>query len=70
VQPLGLEEILESLDHGDMAIVNKKGLHRRASSDSVAFSKSLYNSNIMAGCFATEEESSLPKGVHHLVFIH
>ncbi|CAM6014179.1 unnamed protein product [Sphagnum balticum] len=28
VQPSWLEEILESPDHGDMATVNKKGLHR------------------------------------------
>ncbi len=56
VQPSWLEEILESPDHGNMATVNKKGLHRRASSDSVAFSKSLYNSDIMASCFAAEEE--------------
>jgi hypothetical protein len=54
-----------------MATVNKKGLHRRVSSDSVAFSKSLYNFDIMAGCFATEEErysaqGCAPLGAHTL----
>ncbi|CAK9229811.1 unnamed protein product [Sphagnum jensenii] len=71
VQPSWLEEILESPDHGDMATVNKKGLHRRASSDSVAFSESLYNSDIMAGRFAAEEErysaqGGAPPGAHTL----
>ncbi len=71
VQPLWLEEILESPDHGDMATVNKKGLHRRASSDSVAFLESLYNSDIMAGRFAAEEErysaqGGAPPGAHTL----
>jgi hypothetical protein len=62
VQPSWLEEILESLDHGDMATVNKKGLHRRASSDSVAFLESLYNSDIMAGHFVAEEERYSAQG--------
>jgi hypothetical protein len=62
VQPSWLEEILESPDHGDMATVNKKGLHRRASSDSVTFSESLYNSDIMAGRFAAEEERYSAQG--------
>ncbi len=76
MQPSWLEEILESPDHGDMAdgdmaTVNKKGLHRRASSDSMAFSESLYNSDIMAGRFAAEEErysaqGGAPPGVHTL----
>jgi hypothetical protein len=71
VQPSWLEEILESPDHGDMATVNKKGLHRRASSDSVAFSESLYNSDIMAGRFAADEErysaqGGAPPGAHTL----
>ncbi len=71
VQPSWLEEILESPDHGDMATVNKKGLHRRVSSDSVAFSESLYNSDIMVGSFAAEEErysaqKGAPPGAHTL----
>jgi hypothetical protein len=71
MQPLWLEEILESHDHGDMATVNKKGLHRQASSDSVAFSESLYNSDIMASRFAVEEERysaqrGAPPGAHTL----
>jgi hypothetical protein len=68
---LWLEEILESPDHGNMATVNKKGLHRQTSSDSVAFSKSLYNSDIMAGRFAVEEDRysaqrGAPPGAHTL----
>jgi hypothetical protein len=71
VQPSWLEEILEFPDHGDMATINKKGLHRRASSDLVAFSESLYNSDIMAGRFAAEEEryfaqGGAPPGAHTL----
>ncbi|CAK9215532.1 unnamed protein product [Sphagnum troendelagicum] len=71
VQPLWLEEILESPDHGNMATVNKMGLHRRASSDSMAFLESFYNSDIMAGCFAAEEErysaqGGAPPSVHTL----
>jgi hypothetical protein len=62
VQLLWLEEILESPDHGDMATINTKGLHRRASSDSVAFSKSLFNSDIMAGRFVVEEEKYFAQG--------
>jgi hypothetical protein len=68
-----VEEILESPNHGNMATVNKKGLHRRASSDSVASLESLYNSNIMAGRFAAEEErystqGGAPPGAHTLRF--
>ncbi len=71
VQPSWIEEILESPNHGDMATVNKKGLHRQASSDSVAFSESLYNSNIMVGRFGAEEErysaqGGAPLGAHTL----
>jgi hypothetical protein len=70
VQPSWLEEILEFPDHGDMATINK-GLHRRVSSDSVAFSESLYNSDIMAGRFAAKEErysaqGGAPLGAHTL----
>jgi hypothetical protein len=71
VQPSWLEKILEFSDHGNMATVNKKGLHRRVSSDSVAFLESLYNSDIMAGRFANEEEryfaqGGAPHGAHTL----
>jgi len=45
-----------------MATVNKKGLDKRASSDSVAFSESLYNFDIMAGHFAAEEERYSAQG--------
>jgi hypothetical protein len=54
-----------------MATINKKGLHRQVSSDSVAFLESLYNSDIMAGRFVVEEErysaqGGAPPGAHTL----